>query len=46
MLEATRMRHQKVYGPGGMWERKMQIGLAAFMEATEGISRFVLAGLA
>lgn len=46
MLEATRVHHQKVYGPGGIWEKKTQIGVDTFMASTEGLSRFVLAGLA
>lgn len=46
MLEATRKHYQRVYGPGGMWEKRAQVGVDIFMAATEGISRFVLAGLA
>lgn len=46
MLEKTREHHQKLYGPGGAWADKKHISTDAFMANTEGLSRFVLAGLA
>lgn len=45
-LEATRASHQALYGPGGKWEKKEQMGLEAYMQTTEGVARFLLAGLA
>lgn len=46
MLEATRGFHKMNYGPGGKWEHTDKIGLDAFMAATEGLARFMLAALA
>ena len=45
-LEGSREAHRRTYGPGGKWHHKPQIGEEAFMEATEGIIRFILAGFA
>lgn len=46
MLDETRAHHRKLYGPGGRWSKKEHIGEEKFMVATEGLSRFILAGLA
>lgn len=46
MLDLTRESHRARYGPGGFDRNEPTIGEDAFMEATEGIARFVLAGLA
>ena len=46
MLVGTREHHRKLYGVGGPWEYKEQIAEDGFMEAAEGMARFMLAGLA
>ena len=46
MLNATLLQHRKLYGPGGKWEYKEQVGEEEFMKAAEGMARFMLAGLA
>lgn len=45
-LEYQRTTHRKLYGPGGKWANKPQIGEDKFCEAAEGILRFMLAGFA
>jgi len=46
MLERSRAYHVMRYGPGGPDENAPSIGLEKFMEATEGVARFILAALA
>ena len=46
LLDITRKSHQKLYGPRGKWEHKPQIGLQQYMDTTEGVARFLLAGIA
>ncbi len=46
LLEETLKEHRKIYGPGGHHHHDPQVGERAFMEATEGCARFILAGLA
>jgi hypothetical protein len=46
MLETNRKFHQLRYGPGGPDEGDHIIGEDLFMEATEGITRFILAAVA
>jgi len=46
MLIRVRIEHQQVYGPGGPWEHKPQVGVDVFMMAAEQISRFILSGMA
>jgi hypothetical protein len=46
MLDETRVNYQNLYGPGGRLDQANKIGIDRYMENTEGISRFVLAGLA
>lgn len=46
MLERTRIFHRLRYGPKGPDAQAPQVGEDVFMAATEGVARFVLAGLA
>lgn len=46
MLIATRKDHVKRYGPNGPDRNEPQIGIEHFMETTEMLARFVLAGIA
>lgn len=46
MLEECRTAHRALYGPMGKWRNRPQVGEEQFMQATEGIARFMLAGLA
>lgn len=46
MLVRTRQEHQEVYGPGGIWETRPQVGVDVFMHTAEWMARFVLAGMA
>ena len=46
MLVSTRDYHQRLYGPGGKWEQTDHGDIERYMAATEGIARFLLAGLA
>ncbi len=46
MLDRTRAHYLELYGPGGRLDAASKIGIDRYMENTEGISRFVLAGLA
>ncbi len=45
-LEGSRRAHDDLYGPTGVWKDKPNIGTDAFMLATEGLCRFILAGMA
>ena len=45
MLQRVSIEHKTLYGPGGILHTKKSIGHEAFMEATESISRFILAAL-
>lgn len=44
-LITNRSEHQGIYGPGGKWADKPQIGVEEYMRTTEGILRFIMAGL-
>jgi hypothetical protein len=46
MLDESRSKHEALYGPGGQYHTREQVGLDVFMRACEGVSRFLLAGLA
>lgn len=45
MLIRIRRDHQRLYGPGGIFQHKPQVGEDIFMAAAEGVGRFILAGL-
>lgn len=46
MLDETRLAHRQIYGPGGRWEHTNPVGEEVFMDAADGVARFILAGLA
>jgi hypothetical protein len=46
MLERTRASHRELYGPGGKWSKKPQLGEDEYMRTSEGVARFILAGIA
>lgn len=46
MLQVTAAEHASTYGPNGPWHDRPSIGEDKFLEVTEGIARFLLAGLA
>jgi hypothetical protein len=46
MLESARFAHVKMYGKGGKYKDIETVGVDVFCSAAEGLSRFVLAGLA
>lgn len=44
MVDRTSALHDQLYGPGGRWHHRPQVGKDMFMAATQGIAAFVLAG--
>lgn len=46
LLDLARKEHRRIYGPGGIHEKSEQVGEDVFMRATEGVARFILAGMA
>lgn len=46
MLARSKAAYSHLYGPGGPHEHAVTAGLDTFMAASDGLSRFILAGLA
>ena len=46
LMRKSKTKHQHLYGPGGKWERVAHVHEDVFMNAAEGMARFILAGLA
>lgn len=46
MLDTARHEYNKLYSPGGRFASRPNIGVDPFIVAADGLSRFVLAGLA
>lgn len=46
VIERSAVLHEQQYGPGGKFENQPKIGVDAFLKAVEGLSRFILAGMA